>query len=110
MATTYKRAQVQGTSGVTTYSTLYNTASATTAVISTVLVCNTASASATYRIAIMDTAGTPAAENWIVYDSVVGANDTICLTLGLSLGNDDFIRISSSANTVTFTAFVSEIS
>jgi hypothetical protein len=109
MATVYKNAQLQGTAGVTTYGTLYNTGSSTSAVISTIAVCNTAGATGTYRIAIMGTAGTPAAANWIVYDSVVAANDTVVLTLGVTLGNSQFIRVSSSANTITFSAYVSEI-
>lgn len=110
MATIYKNAQVQGTAGVTTYATLYNTSASTTAVISTLLITNTAATSATYRIAIMGSAGTPSASNWLVYDSTVAGNDTIALTLGVTLGNSQFIRVSSSANTVTFSAFVSEIS
>lgn len=109
MPTVYKNAQVQGTAGVTTYATLYNTGAASTAVISTILITNTAATSGTYRIAIMGSAGTPAASNWLVYDSTVAGNDTIALTLGVTLGNTQFIRVSSSANTITFTAFVSEI-
>jgi hypothetical protein len=109
MATTYKNAQVQGTSGITTYATLYNTGASSTAVISSILICNTASVSATYRIGIMGTAGTPGASQWVVYDAPVAARDTICLTLGITLGNSQFIRISSSANTVAFSAYVSEI-
>ena len=110
MAETYKNAQVQGTAGVTTYATLYNTTASTSAVISTILVTNTATSSATYRIAIMDSAGTPAASNWLVYDAAVAGNDSIALTLGIAMGNSKFVRVSSSANTVTFNAFVSEIS
>ena len=110
MPTIYKNSQVQGTAGVTTYSTLYNTSASTTAVVSTIAICNTASAQATYRIGIMGSAGTPAAANWLVYDAIVPANDTTALTLGITVGNSQFIRVSSSANTVTFTAFVSEIS
>lgn len=110
MPTTYKNSQVQGTAGTGTYATLYNTGASTTAVISSILVTNTAATAATYRIGIMGTAGTPAAANWVVYDASVAANDVVCLTLGITLGNSQFIRVSSSANTVTFSAYVSEIS
>jgi len=109
MATTYKTQQVQGTTGLTTYTTLYNTSASATGVVSTIAICNTASATATYRIGVMGSAGTPAAANWLVFDSVVAGNDTIFLTVGLSLGNSQFIRVSSSANTVTFSAYVAEI-
>ncbi len=110
MATTYKNGQVQGTSSTGTYATLYNTGASTTAVISSIVVTNTASTAALYRIGIMTTAGTPAAANWVVYDATVQANDTVCLTLGITLGNTQFIRVSSSANTITFSAYISEIS
>jgi hypothetical protein len=110
MATNYKHQSVQGTAGTGTYATLYNTGASTQAVVSTILITNTAATTATYRIAIMSSAGTPAAADWLVYDSVVAGNDVICLTLGIAMGNNEFIRVSSSANTVTFSAFVSEIS
>lgn len=110
MATAYKHNSVQGTAAVGTYATLYNTGASTQAVISTILVTNTAATTATYRIAIMGSAGTPSAADWLVYDSVVAGNDTIALTLGIAMGNNEFVRVSSSANTVTFSAFVSEIS
>jgi glucose-6-phosphate dehydrogenase assembly protein OpcA len=109
MPTTYKTQQVQGTAGVGTYATLYNTSASATAVVSTIAITNTASVSATYRIGIMGSAGTPAAANWLVYDSVVAGNDTIFLTVGISLGTSQFIRVSSSANTATFSAYVAEI-
>lgn len=110
MPTVYKNAQVQGTASTGTYATLYNTGATTTSVISTIAITNTGSSTATYRIGIMGSAGTPSASNWLVYDSVVAGNDTIFLTAGVTLGNSQFIRVSSSANTVTFSAYVSEIS
>jgi hypothetical protein len=109
MPTNYKPFQVQGTTALTTYATLYSTPSATQAVLSTIVVCNTATAAATCRIAIMGTEGTPAAANWVVYDASIAGNDSLCLTLGICLDASKFVRVSSSANTVTFSAFVSEI-
>jgi hypothetical protein len=58
----------------------------------------------------MGSAGTPSASDWLVYDAAVAAKDTAFLTIGISLGNDEFIRVSSSANSLAFTAYVSEIS
>ena len=110
MATVYKNVGVQGTAGTGTYATLYNTSASTTAVISSIVVTNTSSSSNVYRIAIMGSAGTPAAANWVVYDATIAGNDTVALTLGIALGNTQYIRISSSTNAVTFSAYVSEIS
>lgn len=110
MATAYKPAQVQGTGSTGTYATLYETPASTEAIISTIVICNTAADSATYRIGLDTTAGTPDASEWLVYDATVAANDTVALTLGVSLDAGRFLRVSSSADTVTFSAFVSEIS
>jgi hypothetical protein len=110
MPTIYKNEGIQGTAGVGTYATLYNTSASTTAVISTIAITNTSASSATYRIGIMGSAGTPAAANWLVYDGAVAGKDTIVLTLGITLKNSQFIRVSSSANTVTFSAYISELS
>jgi len=110
MAEAYKYSSVQGTSAVGTYATLYSTSASATAVVSSIVVANTASTATTYRIAIMGTEGTPAATDAILaWDATVPARDTIFLTIGAALGNSKFIRVSSSATTVTFTAFVSEI-
>jgi hypothetical protein len=109
MATTYKLAQVQGSASTGTYSTLYDTSASVTAIISNLLIANQASAAVTVRVGIDTTAGTPGAAEWLLYDVVVGANDT--LSFGpLSLGNTQFLRVSSSANTCTFSAAVAEIS
>lgn len=108
MASSFKTAQVQGTASTGTYTTLYN--STTQAVISTIVVCNTAASSATYRIGIADSAGTPAAANWLFYDTVVDSNDSIVFGLGLGIESGKYIRVSSSANTVSFTASIAEIS
>lgn len=109
MPTTYTNAGLQGTTGLTTYGTLYTTNSSTRSILSTISICNTATTSATYRIGIMGSAGTPGAADWLVYDAPIAGNDTVFLTCGITLGPSQFIRVSSSANTVTFRAFVSEI-
>ena len=112
MAEVYKNAQVQGTASTGTYATLYSTGAATTAVVSTILVTNTASTAALYRVGIMASAGTPAIASgeWLAYDATVQPNDSVALTFGTTLGNTEFIRVSSSANTVCFNGFVVEIS
>jgi hypothetical protein len=109
MATAYKYAQVQGTASTGTYATLYTTPSATEAVISSIVITNQASSSVTVRIGMDTTAGTPGASEWLVYDAVVAGNDTIALTLGITMPASQFIRVSSSANTCNFSAFLSEL-
>jgi len=94
--------QVQGTAGVTTYSQLYIASSPT--VVSTITICNQAATAMTYRLAVTNTT-TPATNEFIVFGSTVPANDTVTLTLGLTLETNKRIMISSSANTTSFAAF-----
>lgn len=110
MANAYKYSQVQGTASTSTYATLYTTPAATEAVISSIVITNQASSSVTVRIGMDTTAGTPGASEWLVYDAVVAGNDTVALTLGVTMPASNFIRVSSSANTCNFSAFLSEIS
>lgn len=110
MATAYKAAQVQGTSDVDTYATLYGTTVSTEAVVSSIIICNTTGSPQTYRIGIDTTEGTPSSSEWVVYGATAQANDTVCLTLGVCLQNSRYLRVSSSDSGVTFSAFVSEIS
>jgi len=110
MATAYKYAQVQGTAAVGTFATLYTTPAATSAVISSLVICNQSSSAITVRIGLDATEGTPGASEFLVYDASVAANDTLILTMGLAMAASKYLRVSSSANTCSFTASVSEIS
>jgi hypothetical protein len=109
MPTAYKYAQVQGTAAVGTFATLYTTPSSTEAVISSLVICNQSSSAITVRVGLDATAGTPGASEFLVYDASVAGNDTVALTLGITMEAGKFIRVSSSANTIAFSAFLSEI-
>lgn len=109
MTTSYKEASVQGTASVSTYATLYDTSgTGITAVISRFLVCNRAGTNATVRIAAMNSAGTPAAADFRFYDVTVLANDTLELP-GIAMQNARYVRVSSSADTITFAAEIAEM-
>lgn len=107
----YKNACIQGTSSISTYTTLYNTTASSSAVLSTIAICNAASADATYRVGITDSATDPSLTTgqFIAYGSTVAGNDTTFISVGVALGNNKFIRVSSSSASVNFNAFISEI-
>jgi len=109
MATTYTRVGVQGTASVSTYTTLYNTTAGKSAVLSTIAIVNTSASAQTYRIGFDTTAGTPDATEWLAYGTSVPANDAVYLSIGVSIPENTYIRVSSSSDTVTFQAFISEI-
>jgi hypothetical protein len=120
MATaTYKVLAQTGSSGATgngsatltaaTATNLYTVPSATQTVVSTIVVCNQASAAATYRIAVRPAGASLAAQHYVVYGATVAANDSTALTLGLTLGATDIVTIYSSTSTMSFSLYGSEI-
>lgn len=112
MATTYKVLGQVATSslGATTEGSLYKP-SGVSAVVSTIAICNQAGSSATYRIAVRKTGESSTGDkNWIVYGATVPASDTVLLTIGATLEDGADIRVYASTNTMSFTAFGSEIS
>lgn len=109
MATSYK---VLGrkSAAATTEEELYTVPSSTQAVVSTIVVCNRAAATKTYRIAVKPTSGTTIGnEHYLAYDVPLAANDSVALTLGITLDASNSIRTYASSADLTFTAFGSEI-
>jgi len=82
----------------------------TSAVVSTIMICNQASTAATYRIAVSPAGATAEAKHYIVYGATVAASDSTALTLGITLATTDVVRIYASTATLSFSAFGSEIS
>jgi len=108
MASTYK-VLAQSAPSATTNTDVYTVGSGKSAVISTITVCNRAASSATYRIAIRPAAATLANEHYIAYDAAVPANDTINLTIGVTLAATDVVTVYASTANLSFNLFGAEI-
>jgi len=109
MATTY-RVLAQSAPAATTATTLYTVPSATSTVVSTIVVANRAAAPATYRIAVRPAGATLANQHYIAFDVTVGASDSTTLTLGITLATTDVVEVYASTANLSFNAFGSEIS
>ena len=109
MATTYK-VLGQLNPAATTATTLYTVPNSTSAVLSTISVCNQAASAGTFRIAIRPSGATLAAQHYIYYDSPIAANDGIAITIGITLAATDVITVYASSDNMSFSAFGSEIS
>lgn len=105
MANTYKTVQLAPAAA--TLSTLYTAAS--TAVVSTIAVANTGSTVTQVRIAIRPAGAAINIANYIVYDTYINGNDSLFLTLGISLAATDVVSVYSLSGTLSFSLFVSEI-
>jgi hypothetical protein len=89
---------------------LYTVPSATEAVVSTIAIANTSSNTAKARVFVRDNGSSAAASNAIVYDAEILGNDTLALTLGITINSSDIITVrTDTANALTFHAFGSEI-
>lgn len=91
-----------------TATTLYTVPSGNNAVISTITIANLSANAATFRIACRPAGASLANSQYISYDTTLGSNDTIGLTLGITLSNTDVITVSANTGNVTFTAFGTE--
>ena len=110
MAKTYKiLGNIAGLGTITSYSTLYNTPSSTSAVISTITICNQTTSSVTYRLGIASSETSPSTSEFLAFGATVAANDTVALTLGVTLQAGKYLRASSSSASVSFIAFGSEL-
>jgi hypothetical protein len=108
MATTYK-VLGQSAPSATTDTDVYTVPSATQAVVSTITIANRDTSNATYRIAIRPNGATIANEHYIAYDATVPSNDTIALTLGLTIDAADVVTVYASSANLSFGIFGSEI-
>ena len=108
MANTYK-VLGQVAPSATTATTAYTCPSATQTVISSIVVCNRAATSGTYRISIRPNGATQSNEHYIAYDVTIAANDSTALTLGITIDAADVVTVYASSANMSFNIFGSEI-
>lgn len=108
MPTSYK-VLGQSTPSANTVTTLYTVPSTANTVVSTVAICNQAAANANVSIAICPANTAVTTSQNIVSNALVVANDTVFLTLGVTLATTDTIRVSANVANISFNAFGSEI-
>lgn len=92
----------------TTATTLYTVPASTSTVASTLVVCNQG-VSTLVRIAVRPAGATLAALHYLVFDTVVSANDSLFLTLGITLATTDVVTVYAGTANVSFQLFGSEI-
>ena len=109
MAATYKQlGAAAGNGTIGTAANLYSASgtASTSTIISSIVICNTSSSSATYTIAVNTASATYASGRYVVYQATIAGNGTIALTLGLVLDpTNRYLNVSSSANTVNFSVY-----
>jgi len=92
-----------------TLTTLYTVPSSNSAVISSVTVCNQGSTVATFSLAVQVAGATITSKQYLNFNTPVPANDTIHMTLGMTLAATDVISANANTTSVSFNVFGSEI-
>jgi hypothetical protein len=93
----------------TTATAIYTVPSATEAVVSSVTIAERGGSAATFRLAVRPDGAALSNEHYIAYDVAISANDTVILTLGLTLDATDILQAYASSADLSFNAFGTEI-
>ena len=109
MAITYK-VLGQSNPAANTNTTLYTVPASTSAVCSTLVICNQAASAATFRVAIRPAGAAIATQHYTSYDTNLNANDSITITIGITLATTDVVTVYASSASFSFSAFGTEIS
>lgn len=109
MATAYK-VLGQVAPAATTATAVYTVPAATEAVVSSISICERGGASAFFRLMVRPDGATLANQHYLVYDASVAANDTIILTIGITMDANDVLEVYASSADLSFHAYGSEIS
>jgi hypothetical protein len=89
----------------TTLSTLYTVPSITQTTVSGISICNTGSSPATIRLAVAVAGAADNVKQYIYYDYVIAAKDTLIVVMGMTLNETDVVKVYASATNVAFNIF-----
>lgn len=91
-----------------TQTALYTVPMMTQTVASTLVICNRGE-STTYRVNVRVNGEVLSDKQYIVFDAVLDANDTVFLTIGLSLNAGDIVEVFSQTSNVSFSLYGAEV-
>lgn len=107
MANTYKiLGQITGSAST---QTLYTVPAATSAVVSTITVCNFDDASTVYSIAAVPSGDSLGDKHYVAFNTAIAGKDTAAITIGVTLATGDSIVVINNESG-SFSAFGTEIS
>lgn len=92
-----------------TLTNLYTVPYGANTVCSTLCVCNMTGNSASFRVAVRPGGAAILPKHYIAFDTPIPSNDTLHLTIGLSLSTTDVVSVNTSSSSVSFNLFGSEI-
>lgn len=108
MATKY-RVLGQALPANNTFFDMYAVPTGNSTIISTLNVCNLTVSNVSFRAMVRIANAAIVPRQYIAYDVAVPAQDSIGLTLGLTLDSTDVVTVFSNQGNVTFNLFGSEV-
>jgi hypothetical protein len=94
----------------TTETVLYVVPVSTSAVCSSISICNRGTTQTTFRVSLSQAGGATANKDYLYYDVTLAGNDTFIATIGVTLATTDVIRIYSGNANLSFQIWGTEIS
>lgn len=104
MVETYK-VLGQSAPAATTATDSYTVPAATSAVVSSIVVANKSATATTFRISVAVAGAVAADKQYLAYDAPIAGNETLTLTLGITLAATDVVRVYNTLATVSFNIF-----
>lgn len=100
----------QSSPSATTETDLYTVPAATSAVCSSLSICNRGSSQTTFRVSISQGGAATVNKDYLYYDVTLAGNDTFIATIGVTLAATDEIRVYSGNASLSFQVWGTEIS
>lgn len=107
MAKTYK-VLGQSAPSATTLTTIYTVPAATSAVCSSIIVCNRSNYTK-FRIAVRPLGAAEESKHYIAYDCPIDQNDTKTFTIGITLAATDKVDVWNESAYLSFSLFGCEV-
>jgi len=108
MATTFK-VLGQRLSSAGAFLDIYAPPSGNSAIISAVNICNQSIGTSTFRLAVRPANASLSGLHYLAFDTPVTANDSLTLSMGMTLATTDTITVQANTSNVSFSIFGSEL-
>lgn len=100
----------QSAPSATTLTDVYTVPASTSAVVSSIVVCNRGSAKREVRLSVAVGGASDSVEQYLAYDTPVLVGDPLVFTIGVTLAAADVIRAYVDAADISINVFGTEIS
>jgi hypothetical protein len=109
MATETYKVLAQSNPSAASLTDAYTVPALTSAVVSSVVVCNRSATPTTFRISVAVAGAADDNKQYLYFDVPAPANDTFIATIGVSLSAADVVRVYATLATLSFNIFGTQV-